>query len=139
MPETKQRPDYTTAGVRWILEHYLSLADGKTPTDGLAEPDYGCRIQRSRSLKAAFERPIQLKADIDRAIQCLKPTERAVVIAVCISGFNHYEVAYWWDKDTLEIRNIEDYAIRKIKRVLNKGFDQQKRPKSTTFRGNNKS
>ncbi len=121
----KDKPSYTTTQVRWILENYLILAEGRMPTDGLAEPDYGCRIQRSRSLKAIYEKPIQMKADIDRAIQSLKPTERAVIIAVCISGFDYQEVAYWWNKDTLEIRNIEEYTVRKIKRFLNTNLNKK--------------
>lgn len=119
--KTTRKPDYTTAQVRWILENYLTLAEGKPPASGLAGPDCGSRIHKSPSLKAVYEKPVQLKADIDRAMQSLRSTERAIIIAVCISGLSYYEVAYWWDQDPLEIRSIEEYSIRKIKRVLNRG------------------
>ena len=114
-----KKPDYSTRQVRWMLENYLTLSEGKTPSDGLSEPDYGCRIQKSRNLNAPFVKPTQLKADLDRAIQQLKPTEKAVIITMCIAGFSYGEIGYWWGKSYLEIINIEEYSIRCIKRYLN--------------------
>lgn len=119
--ETHKRQDFTTREIRYILENYLSLCEGSFPHDGLADPDYGCRIQKSRSLKAAFERPAELKSDIDRAFQQLKPTEKSVLITICIMSFQYHEVGYWWGLDQREVQNIEDYSIRKVKRILNNG------------------
>ena len=119
--ETHTRQDFTTREIRYILENYLSLCEGSFPHDGKAAPDYGCHIQKSRSLKAAFERPAELKSDIDRAFQQLKPTEKSVLITILIFSFQYHEVGYWWGMDQMEIQAIEQYSIRKVKRILNNG------------------
>jgi DNA-directed RNA polymerase specialized sigma24 family protein len=110
---------YSTRQVRWMLENYLSLADGKMPSDGLSEPDYGCKIQKSRNLNAPFTNPTQLKADLDRAIKQLKPMQRSIIITLDIAGFNYSEVGYWWNRSYFEIMAIEEYSIRQIRRYLN--------------------
>lgn len=116
----RKKPAYTSRQVRWALEAYLALSEGRMP-DVSGEADYGIRIQKSRFLQAIFERPIEMKADIDSAMKRLKPTERGVIISVPICGFDYREVAYWWDVETIQVKSIEDYTIRKIKRILNKG------------------
>jgi DNA-directed RNA polymerase specialized sigma24 family protein len=114
-----RKNNYSTRQITWALENYLTLAEGNLPTDGLSEPDYGCRIQKSRNLNAPFVRPTQLKADIDRALQSLKPTQKAIVITMSIAGFSYTEVGYWWGLNYLEVEAIRNYSIRKMKRFLN--------------------
>jgi hypothetical protein len=49
-----RQADYTLASLRWVLEHYLALAEGQLPSDRLTRPDYGCLIQKSRTLRASY-------------------------------------------------------------------------------------
>jgi hypothetical protein len=118
----KVKPAYSTRQIRQALTDYVILAEGKKPNDGLADPDYGIRIQKSQNLEAPFIKPIIKKSDLDMAIQALKPMQRSIIITICIAGFNYSEVGYWWNKDWLVIKDIEQYSVRQIKRILNEGI-----------------
>jgi len=117
----KRKPDYSLKQVRWALENYLVLHEGHLPAKNVLDQLYGIFPQRCKNINDITYLVASLKSDIDRAIQDLKPTERAVIIAVPITGFTLLDVAYWWDKTTTEIEDIEEYAMRKIRRILNKG------------------
>ncbi|MFA5715358.1 MAG: hypothetical protein WC998_06445 [Candidatus Paceibacterota bacterium] len=114
-----QTQTYSTKQVRWMLENYLSLADGKMPNDGLSDPDYGCNINKSRNLNAPFVKPAQMKADLDRAIKQLTSMQKSIITTLDIAGFSYGEVGYWWNRSYFEIMAIEEYSIRCIKRYLN--------------------
>jgi hypothetical protein len=112
---------YSNLLIRFVLENYETLSSGAMPSEKSGYTDYGVHISISRILTAKFVRPIELVADIDRAIKSLKPTEKGIIIAMCIHNDTLGQVASWYGKEWLEVQNIEGYSIRKMKRYLNSG------------------
>jgi hypothetical protein len=116
---------YSNQLILWVLENYETLSNGSLP--GVNKDDYGVQIAMSKMLTAKFVKPIELVSDIDRAIQSLKPTERGVVIARCISGWSTEQVTSWYGFESwLKVQNTEQYCIRKMKRFLNGGENDHK-------------
>jgi hypothetical protein len=116
------RLEYSNSLVTWVLENYETLSDGRMPVEEGGYTEYGIRISISKVLGGKFVKPIDLVADIDRALQSLKPTEKGVMIARCISGWTTEQVCFWYGfKSWLEVQNIERYCTRKMRRYLNEG------------------
>jgi DNA-directed RNA polymerase specialized sigma24 family protein len=59
-----------------------------------------------------------MKCDIDLAIQQLPPALKFVLLAVDIDGRNPSDCAYWLDKTTRDIMEMEDKAVRRIAGIL---------------------
>jgi len=119
MRENKAKLEYKNGLIKWCLEHYGYLEDGKLPPDESGYADYGTPVNASHSNKAPYCKPKELKADIDTAIQRLKPTEKFVVVSLCIAHYDYQEVAFWLGKSWLEVQEIERFCIRKMRRCLN--------------------
>lgn len=117
---TKPRSDYSFRLVRIILKNYFILAEGHMPPpEDLSE--FKSLFQRSPSLKAAFERPIQLAVDVSRALKKLTRFQRSVVITILMVGLSYGEIGNWEGKTEHQVKQAEIQAIKTIKRYLNSG------------------
>ena len=90
------------------------------PIDDSGYADYwGPRMTRRGSPRSPFETAALMKCDIDRAMQQLPPALKFVLLAVDIDGRNPSDCAYWLDKTTRDIMDMEDHAVRRMAGILN--------------------
>jgi hypothetical protein len=101
-----------------MLENYEFIRDGKTPQSETNEENC-INLPRYNKGEAVYVLPKIMKADLDMAIQGLKSMEKSIIIALNISNFTYGEVGFWWNRTYLEIVSIEEYSIRKLRRLLN--------------------
>jgi hypothetical protein len=117
--KSKDEFRYNNQLIIWVCENYECLSkENKMPT---IRDDYGTIISFSKVTGCgSFVKPADLVADIDRAIKDLKPKEKGIIIGRLIDKWDTETIASWYNLESwLDVLNIEQYAVRKMKRYLN--------------------
>ena len=109
---------YSVELVRSILENYLTLAQGRYPTE--ISGDDEVLIDRKGKKRAPFEMAIIMKADVDRAMRSLPPILGWVITWVDILGMSENDFAYIRNKTPTEVIRMEEEAVERISGTLSR-------------------